>query len=130
MQRYATNLIRRGIMHLEASGMTGHTESVKAAVTIPDDLFAWADRAAKERGETRSKFYARALERLLAEETPGEDPVTASWNAVAAEEADDGPDPFLHEAARRLFAMIDADERAAGFAPLGLRSSPSASLPT
>ncbi|MHB1524571.1 MAG: CopG family ribbon-helix-helix protein [Candidatus Dormibacteria bacterium] len=41
---------------------------MKVAVSIPDDLYAEADRAAERRGVNRSALYARALRRLLAEE--------------------------------------------------------------
>jgi metal-responsive CopG/Arc/MetJ family transcriptional regulator len=45
---------------------------VKVAVSIPDDLYADADRVAGQKGTNRSAFYARALRRLLAEEDDGE----------------------------------------------------------
>jgi hypothetical protein len=41
---------------------------MKVAVSIPDDLYAEADRAAEQQGVNRSALYARALRRLLAEE--------------------------------------------------------------
>ncbi len=37
-------------------------------MSIPDDLYAEADRAAEQRGLNRSALYARALRRLLADE--------------------------------------------------------------
>ncbi|MGH7640320.1 MAG: CopG family ribbon-helix-helix protein [Candidatus Dormibacteria bacterium] len=41
---------------------------MKVAVSIPDDLYAQADRVAEERGVNRSALYARALRRLLVDE--------------------------------------------------------------
>lgn len=41
---------------------------MKVAVSIPDDLYAEADRVADQRGMNRSALYARALRRLLADE--------------------------------------------------------------
>ena len=41
---------------------------MKVAVSIPDELFAEADRVAHQKGLNRSAFYARALKRLVAEE--------------------------------------------------------------
>jgi predicted transcriptional regulator len=49
-------------------GITRYTMPVKVAVSIPDDLYAEADRVAEQRGVNRSALYARALRRLLAEE--------------------------------------------------------------
>jgi len=45
----------------------GHTESMKTAVSIPDDLFIAADKLAENLGTTRSGLYARALAAYLAE---------------------------------------------------------------
>jgi predicted transcriptional regulator len=44
---------------------------MKVAVSIPDDLYAEADRVAEARGVNRSALYARALRRLLADEEGG-----------------------------------------------------------
>ncbi|HVC21874.1 MAG TPA: hypothetical protein VNH82_00305 [Candidatus Dormibacteraeota bacterium] len=41
---------------------------MKVAVSVPDDLYAEADRVAERRGLNRSALYVRALRRLLAEE--------------------------------------------------------------
>jgi predicted transcriptional regulator len=41
---------------------------MKVAVSIPDDLYAEADRVAEQRGVNRSALYSRALRRLLADE--------------------------------------------------------------
>ena len=43
---------------------------MKTAVSIPDDLFAAAEKAAKRRGCTRSGLYAEALTAFLAREQP------------------------------------------------------------
>jgi metal-responsive CopG/Arc/MetJ family transcriptional regulator len=40
---------------------------VKVAVSIPDDLFDEADTAAHRQGLSRSRLYAEALRRYLAE---------------------------------------------------------------
>jgi metal-responsive CopG/Arc/MetJ family transcriptional regulator len=48
--------------------MTRHTQRVKVAVSIPDDVYADADRVARQRGINRSALYTRALRRFLAEE--------------------------------------------------------------
>ncbi len=38
---------------------------MKTAISIPDKLFAAAEREAKRRGVSRSKFYQEALEELM-----------------------------------------------------------------
>lgn len=59
-----------------------YTLGVKTAVSIPDDLFKEAERAAEESGMTRSGFYVRALRLLL--RTAAESDVEARLNAVYA----------------------------------------------
>jgi predicted transcriptional regulator len=49
-------------------GITRYTLAMKVAVSIPDDLYAEADRVAEQRGVNRSALYTRALRRLLADE--------------------------------------------------------------
>lgn len=43
----------------------GNTTSMKAAVSIPDDIFRSADSLAKRLGISRSKLYATALAEFL-----------------------------------------------------------------
>jgi metal-responsive CopG/Arc/MetJ family transcriptional regulator len=38
---------------------------MRATITIPDDLFKRADRAAEELGVSRSRLYQEAMERYL-----------------------------------------------------------------
>ena len=54
---------------------------MKTAVSIPDEVFAEADRAAERLGWSRSQLYARAVGEFL--ERQGEDPVTAALDALA-----------------------------------------------
>ena len=57
--------------------------AVKVAVSIPDAVFEAVEELAARRRCSRSRLYAEALERLLAE-TDGDD-VTARLDAVYAE---------------------------------------------
>lgn len=50
------------------AGITRDTQDVKVAVSIPDDVYAEADRVAQQRGVNRSALYTRALRRLLVDE--------------------------------------------------------------
>jgi metal-responsive CopG/Arc/MetJ family transcriptional regulator len=60
---------------------------VKVAVSIPDDVYADADRVAKQKGMNRSALYTRALRRLMAEE--GGDELTRRIDATCEEAAHD-----------------------------------------
>ena len=64
-------------------GYTGYTRTVKTAVSLPDQLFADAESAARRLGISRSKLYARALEQFLARQET--DPVTAKLDELAEE---------------------------------------------
>ena len=71
---------------------------MKAAVSIPDDVFVEADHLARRMGTSRSRLYSRALQEFLARHSPDE--VTAAMNRVC-DELGDEPDVFVREAARR-----------------------------
>ena len=78
---------------------------MKTAVSIPDDLFEQAERAAKETGRTRSGLYAEALRRFL--RTMPDEEITARLNAVYARDPDEGLDPVL---AALQFDALDPDD--------------------
>ena len=71
----------------ETGGMTRHTQRVKVAVSIPDDVYADADRAAGQKGMNRSALYTRALRRLMAEE--GGDELTRRIDATCDDASHD-----------------------------------------
>ena len=79
-----------------------YTHAVKTAVSIPDDVFAAADRLARRRKMTRSGLYADALRRLLAESDLDGD-VTARLDAVYADAGGD-LDPALVAAQNHAIA--------------------------
>ena len=70
---------------------------VKTAVSIPDPLFAAADRLASRLGISRSELYARALARELASEH--DDAVSARLDEVYGD-VDSTLDPDLAAAQR------------------------------
>lgn len=53
---------------------------MKTAVSVPDQLFARADRLAKRLGFSRSELYSKALAEYLARRDPIQ--VTAGWDEV------------------------------------------------
>jgi metal-responsive CopG/Arc/MetJ family transcriptional regulator len=71
---------------------------MKAAVSIPDDVFAEADRLAKQLNTSRSQLYSRALAEFLARHAP--DQVTEAMNRVC--DSTSGTDEFVRRAARRI----------------------------
>jgi metal-responsive CopG/Arc/MetJ family transcriptional regulator len=56
-------------------------------VSIPDDVYAAADRVAGQKGMNRSALYTRALRRLLADE--GGDELTRRIDATCEEMSHD-----------------------------------------
>jgi antitoxin MazE6 len=57
-----------------------HTETVKVAISLPDQLFLHAEAAAKTRGVSRSQLYAAALADFLQQHQPRE--ITERLNAI------------------------------------------------
>jgi predicted transcriptional regulator len=78
---------------------------MKTAVSVPDDLFAQADRLAKRSRRSRSEVYSAALREYLARHAPDE--VTAGLDAVLADVGDVAPEPFAAVAARRMLAAAE-----------------------
>ncbi len=76
----------------------GYTVEVKTAISLPDDLFRTAERAAKRLGLSRSELYRRALGAFLKQHDATL--VTAALDETYAEEAyaggeERGLDPAL-----------------------------------
>ena len=67
-------------------------------MSIPDDVFARADRLAKQLQTSRSDLYSRALAEYIARHDPDE--VTSALNRVAAK-VDTHLDPAMRKAAHR-----------------------------
>jgi metal-responsive CopG/Arc/MetJ family transcriptional regulator len=74
---------------------------MKTAVSIPTQLFQQAERRRRKLGVSRSELYARALERLLRQESDPE--ITDALEAVYAAE-DSSLDRHLAAAQRRATA--------------------------
>ena len=72
---------------------------MKTAVSLPDEVFAQAERLAKGLKITRSQLYSQALNEYVARHAP--DAVTETLNRVC-EEVGSESDPFLSEATRRV----------------------------
>lgn len=77
---------------------------MKTAISLPDDLFERAERAARELGMSRSELYATALREYLSERRLGD--VTAQLDALYADQPSE-LDPGL---ARRQWQSLPAEE--------------------
>jgi predicted transcriptional regulator len=80
---------------------------MKTAVSIPDDVFADAERLAKKMKKSRSRLYADALKEYAARHRT--DDVTESWNQALAErgQSDDEDAAFVAEITRRTLFRGD-----------------------
>ena len=77
---------------------------MKVAVSIPDDVFARADRMAEELGTTRSGLYGRALKAFL--QSMERDRTSEALDAVV--DAVGAGDPgFVRQAARQRLAQTE-----------------------
>jgi len=77
----------------------GYTQSMKTAVSIPDEVFQGAERIARRTRRSRSDIYAEALREYVARHDP--DLVTEAMNRVC-EDVGGGGDEFLASASRRI----------------------------
>jgi predicted transcriptional regulator len=77
---------------------------MKTAISIPDDVFADAERLAKVLKQSRSQLYSRAVREYVARHA--EDQVTDALNEVFADRPTSDSE-FLADAARRTFSHSD-----------------------
>ena len=80
---------------------------MKTAISVPDETFNRAERAAKSHGMNRSQFYAAAAERY-ANELESADLTTAINAAVEMAYGDDSS-RFAVAAADRVLAAADEE---------------------
>ncbi len=86
--------------HLQVRYNCGYTVLMKTAISIPDAIFAEAERLAKTRGWSRSELYANAVSAYVnSERFSG---VRDKLDAVYGQSADDSAiDPLLVKAQAR-----------------------------
>ena len=77
---------------------------MKTAISIPDDLFADADRLAAETRQSRSQLYSRAVREYVSRHS--RDAVTESLNLICAEEAPH-ENEFAQESARKTLEQTE-----------------------
>ncbi|MBV8530835.1 MAG: ribbon-helix-helix protein, CopG family [Candidatus Eremiobacteraeota bacterium] len=77
---------------------------MKTAVSVPDDVYARAERLAKRTGRSRSRLFSDALREYIAAHSP--DDLTDAMNK-ACDEAGPARDAFVEAASRRALERSD-----------------------
>jgi metal-responsive CopG/Arc/MetJ family transcriptional regulator len=77
---------------------------MKTAVSIPDEIFAQAERLAQRMNKSRSELFSNALADYVARHAP--DQVTEAMNQVCAEIGEE-VDPFTRAASRRILERVE-----------------------
>ena len=77
---------------------------MKTAVSVPDEVFAQAERLARRRRTSRSEVFSSALREYVARHAPDE--VTEAMNRVCAQIGEQR-DPFVDVAARRTLERTE-----------------------
>jgi metal-responsive CopG/Arc/MetJ family transcriptional regulator len=78
---------------------------MKTAISIPDDLYRAAERAAKRLGLSRSEFYQRAVAQFL--ERQSDTLVTDALNEIYRSEESSGLDEVLDRMQRASLPRED-----------------------
>lgn len=78
---------------------------MKTAISVPDDLFAQADRLARRSRRSRSEVYSAALREYVARHVPDE--VTAGLDSVLADLGQPEDGRFAAAAARRTLELSE-----------------------
>jgi metal-responsive CopG/Arc/MetJ family transcriptional regulator len=81
------------------AAMMGYTFGMKTAVSIPDEVFARAERFAKQARRSRSEVYSAAVREYVARHAPED--VTEAMNRVCAE-VETRADQLIAAAGRRV----------------------------
>jgi metal-responsive CopG/Arc/MetJ family transcriptional regulator len=82
----------------------GYTSGMKTAISIPDKVFAEAERLSRRLKKSRSQIYTEAVTEYVARHDP--EAVTEAMNQVC-EVIDTYPDPAISGAARRALEDIE-----------------------
>jgi predicted DNA-binding protein len=83
----------------------GYTQGMKTAVSIPDRVFADAERLARRTKKSRSQLFSEAIQEYVQRHAPED--VTDAMNRVCEELGETKSDRFVAEAARRTLERIE-----------------------
>ena len=89
---------------LDCALQAGYIPGMKAAVSIPDDVFEKAERLARRMKKSRSELFGNALREYIARHAP--DHVTETMNQVCDEIGSES-DAFVSAASRRILESND-----------------------
>jgi len=78
---------------------------MKTAVSIPDDVFAGAERLAQRTKRSRSDIYSAAVREYVARHSG--DAVTEAMNSVIEQVGRPGDDPFVSFSARKTLEQVE-----------------------
>ena len=78
---------------------------MKTAVSIPDDVFASAEKLAHRTKLSRSDIYSAAIREYIALHSG--DAVTDAMNSVLDETSGNGSDPFVARTARNVLERVE-----------------------
>ncbi len=81
-----------------------HTFGMKAAISLPDEIFDEAEHYARRVRMNRSQLYCEALSEYLMRHSPDE--VTEAMNAVV-DQLKEPADPFSTRAAKRVLERVE-----------------------
>src|SRR6266849_1280924 len=90
------DLVRKGDF---CTKVCGYTNSMKTAISIPDEVFKDAERLARRIKKSRSQLFSDAVREYVARHAPDE--VTDAMNRVCTE-LGDSRDQFISAASRRV----------------------------
>lgn len=82
----------------------GYTSGMKTAISLPDDVFAAAERHARRTRKSRSQLYADAVSEYLLRHAPEE--VTDAMNQAVAK-LGEPTDEFIATSARRTLERTE-----------------------
>jgi predicted transcriptional regulator len=77
---------------------------MKTAISIPDEVYAGAERLARKLRKSRSQLYAEAVAEYVGRHDP--EAITEAMNRVC-EDVGEQPDPGVSAAARRILARTE-----------------------
>ena len=81
-----------------------YTQGMKTAISIPDEMFAEAERFATRQGWSRSHLFGEAIAAYLRQHD--DDAVTEAMNRVC-DDVPEEPDPALQSAAVRVLEQTE-----------------------
>lgn len=100
-----TAVVGGGEMALVPRYDPSYTQRMKTAISVPDDVFEQAEKAAKRLGLSRSELFTRAVRAFLA--TRAEQNITKSYDAAFGDAGESDVDDLRREATRR--ALLDVE---------------------